>query len=98
MCPLRWLWIRLPGTRRFDALHYTHPRPVSQLEIFISTICFSDAPPHPLFDDWPVTFGNSSLCSTYVCSTYVVQLNFVQPARQRIMPCGMANSHPGPNE
>jgi len=51
MCPLRWLWIRLPGTRRFDALHYTHPRPASQLEIFISTICFSDAPPHPLFDD-----------------------------------------------
>jgi hypothetical protein len=51
MCPLRWLWIRLPGTRQFVALHYTHPCPASQLEIFIFAIHFSDAPPHPLFDD-----------------------------------------------
>jgi hypothetical protein len=43
MCPLRWLWIRLPGTRQFVALHYTHERSASQFEIFISWIRFSDA-------------------------------------------------------
>jgi len=43
MCPFRWLWIRLPGTRQFVALHYTHVRSASQFEIFISWIRFSDA-------------------------------------------------------
>jgi hypothetical protein len=79
MCPLRWLWIRLPGTRRFDALHYTHPRPESQLEIFISMIHFSDAP-------LSSAIGQSGLQTSGT-------LHFVQPNLQRIMPCGMANGH-----
>jgi hypothetical protein len=79
MCPLRWFWIRLPGTRRFDALHYTHPRPASQLEIFISKIHFSDA----LRSSLTRQFGLQASGT----------LHFVQPTLQRIMPCGMANGH-----
>jgi hypothetical protein len=79
MCPLRWFWIRLPGTRRFDVLHYTHPRPASQLEIFISKIHFSDA----LLSS---TIGQFGLQTSGT-------LRFVQPTLHRIMPCGMANGH-----
>ncbi len=43
MCPLRWFWIRLPGTRGFVAQHYTHARTLTQFEIFIPWICFSNA-------------------------------------------------------
>ncbi len=84
MCPLRWFWIRLPGTRRFVALHYTQARSVSQFEIFISTICFSDA-------------SLSSALGQFGLSTSGT-VPFVLPTLQRIMPCGMANGHPHPEK
>jgi hypothetical protein len=38
------LWIRLPGTRFFVAMHYTQAASLPQFEIFISWICFFDTP------------------------------------------------------
>jgi hypothetical protein len=65
MCPLRWFWIRLPGTRRLTVQHYTHARFLAQFEIFIPWICFFDAPFLVFRTIWPVNFWNGSLCPTY---------------------------------
>jgi hypothetical protein len=53
------------GTRHLAAQHYTHARALSQFEIFISWICFSDAPFPVHRTNWPVNFWNGSLCPTY---------------------------------
>jgi hypothetical protein len=62
---LRLFWMRLPGTRRFVALHYTHARRPSQFEIFMCPIRFSDAWLSCGSGMSPVSSWNGSLCATY---------------------------------
>jgi anti-anti-sigma factor len=74
VCPLRWLWIQLPGTRRFVAQDYTRGRRASQFEIFIPSIRFSDAAIFPGSWDGRVSGYRTA--------------DFVHLAGQRIMPSG----------